>query len=403
MRASGFLWRNTAGLPAPPCVIAERFQHAFGAAPDAIASAPGRVNLIGEHTDYNEGFVFPLAIDRRVYVAASRRRDELVVARSEEFDEVSDLSWRKELPPSTPRRWQDYVASVAWSLEREGRKLRGANLLVTAGVPRGAGLSSSAALEIATARALSAVNEIPWNPRDAARIAQRGENEYVGVRCGIMDQMAASAARAGCALLLDCRSLEIDYAALPAAMAIVVMDTGVRRSLAAADYNARRAACEHVVARLRSRYPDVKTLRDVTMDMLASASGDLEPEALRRARHVVRESSRPLAMKAALERGALDEVGELMNASHASLRDDYDVSSSHLDVACELARAHPACYGARMTGAGFGGCAIAAVRTEGVDDFIRSVQPQYEAHTYKKSEFFDVRADEGARLEASSV
>jgi len=378
------------------------FRGLFGGAESPrVFRAPGRVNLIGEHTDYNDGFVLPLAINRRVCVAASLRRDGRIVARSEEFDESSELAWRTTPAGSKPRRWVDYVAAVAWALERNGRQLRGANLLISAGVPRGVGLSSSAALEIATERALCALDEVPWNARDAALIAQRGENDYVGVRCGIMDQMAATAGRAGCAVLLDCRSLEIDYVALPGELAIVVMDTGVRRSLAGGDYNARRAACEQAVTRVRIRYPNVRALRDVTMDMLAIVRDDLDPEVFRRARHVVQENMLPVQVKAALERQSLDEVGALMNASHASLRDDYEVSSTHLDVACELARAHPACYGARMTGAGFGGCAIAAVRSEAVADVIRTVQPQYEARTYQKSDFFSVRADEGARIEPS--
>ena len=378
-------------------LVATKFRAKFGVEPGVIASAPGRVNLIGEHTDYNEGFVLPMAIDRRVTVAVSPRDDGRVIAYAESFGEQREVDLSQS--SSRGRQWTDYVAAVFRALADESGT-SGMNLYIGGGVPIGAGVSSSAALEVAIGRAITEATATPWNPTHMARVAQRAENDFVGVNCGIMDQFTAARARQGTALLLDCRTLDVSYVEFPDDVAVVVMDTGVRRALSTSDYNARRSVCEYVVKRVRSLAPDVRALRDVNRALLETARVLLDSTAFRRARHVVDENARPAALAEALRSRDYDAAGMLLDESHTSLRELYEVSSPHLDIICEEARAHPACYGARMTGAGFGGCAIALVSRSGVEDFIMTAQPRYEARSYKRSDFFMVRPDDGARVEA---
>jgi galactokinase len=382
---------------AAPELVARRFAARFGVEPAVLASAPGRVNLVGEHTDYNEGFALPMAINRRVTVAVSRRDDERVVGYAESFGEQRELNLAAT-SRTRGRQWSDYLAGVLRALS-EDMALHGVNVFIAAGVPIGAGVASSAALEIALARAITECHGTPWDAMRMARLAQRAENEFVGVNCGIMDQLTVATAREDRALLLDCRTLVATHVEIPHDVAVVVLDTGVRRSLASSDYNARRAVCEYVVKRVRSLAPNVQALRDVNRALLDTARVLLDSTAFRRARHVVEENARPATLVAALRRGDYDAAGAVLDESHTSLRELYEVSSPHLDIICEEARLHPACYGARMTGAGFGGCAIALVATGGVEDFIMTVQPRYEARSYKRSDFFMVRPDEGVRLE----
>ena len=377
-------------------LISQRFRARFGVEPAVVASAPGRVNLIGEHTDYNDGFVLPLAIDRRVEIAASKRDDRALVLHSEEFSE--DRSYAMdELPGTTTQTWEMYVSGVVRALKDVGT-VPGMNICVGSGVPVGAGLASSAALEMGVARAICAVAGIPWNAPRMIRLAQRVEVEFLGIRSGIMDQTAIALARRGHAMLLDCRSSEITNVAIPTEVALVVMDTGIRRSLSASEYNERRASCEAAVAAIRKTHRDVRALRDVTPAILRASEGVLSETERKRATHVVRENGRPAMMAVALDAGDYARAGKLLNESHASLRDLYEVSSQHLDIICETARQHPACFGARMTGAGFGGCAIALVKGGATADFVRVTQPQYEARTYKKSAFYPVIADDGVAL-----
>jgi galactokinase len=380
-------------------MIAQRFREQFGVLPQIVASAPGRVNLIGEHTDYNDGFVLPCAIDRRVRVAAAPRVDDRVMVYAEEFAELRELSLSDPTSPAS-RQWGAYVVGVMRALRQEGHRVPGMSLFITGGVPLGAGVSSSAALEIALARVLCVAMDLPWDPLPMARLAQRAENDFVGVNCGIMDQVTATTARSGSAILLDCRKLVTSYVSIPVDVAIVVMDTGARRSVSGSEYNARHSVCHYVVSRIRSIAPEVRALRDVNSALLETAKVLLDATAYRRAQHVIAENGRPKAMASALLACDFGAAGALMNESHASLRDLYEVSSVHLDLICAAARAHPSCYGARMTGAGFGGCAVALVRADATEQFIRQVKPQYEAQTYKRADFFRVRPDEGARLEA---
>jgi galactokinase len=374
------------------------FSDLFGNTPESeIAAAPGRVNLIGEHTDYNDGWVLPMAIDRCVYIAFATRADRRIRAHAVAFDETCEVAL-DELQPAGNADWISYVAGVAWALTASGHDLSGADLVIDGDVPIGSGLSSSAAIEMATARALCQVSGIPWSPVEMARLGQKVESEYIGIKGGLMDQFTATMGRAGHALLLDCRSLEVQAIPLPDEAAIVVMDTGAARTLAGSAYNDRSRSCRDAVRALRELEPSVRALRDVDADLLLAASDRMDEETFRRASHVVAENRRPLAMAEALRRGDLAAAGLLMDESHFSLRDLYEVSSEELDLFTDFARRHPACYGARLTGAGFGGCAIALVSAARADAFIDEVHAAYRQRVNLPSSCFACRAAAGARL-----
>jgi galactokinase len=374
------------------------FERLFGAPPTIVARAPGRVNLIGDHTDYNDGFVLPMAIDRAVWIALRPRGDQRVMVHSLDFDEarsfdladVGDLTTRES-------GWLEYMRGMAWALRDAGEELAHGWDGVTAGdVPVGAGLSSSAALELATARAFAAVSGLHWEPTAMALLAQRAENVWVGVNCGIMDQLISAAGAAGRALLIDCRSLESRLVPLPEQVAVVVLDTATRRGLVDSAYNERRAQCEKAAA-----FFGVRALRDVDADAILSPSLRLDPLTRKRARHVVTENARTVAAAEALAKGDVETVGRLMNASHASLRDDFEVSRRELDLMVELAQSHAACHGARMTGAGFGGCAVALVEQGSAGDFAREVARSYERDAGLRPSVYVCAASEGASLEVA--
>jgi len=365
--------------------------------PTGVAVAPGRVNLLGEHTDYNGGFVLPMAIDACIAVAFASRTDGKMNVLSVDFGETREFDIRSLRPPGGSA-WADYVAAVTWALRDSGISLRGADLVLAGDVPVGAGLASSAAVEMATARAMCAVAEVEWSPTEIAAIAQRAENEYVGVSCGIMDQFASAVCIAGSALLLDCRSLSYSHVNVPPEASVVVMDTGVRRTLAASEYNDRRASCEEAVAVARRSNPSVLSLRDIDSNDLSELAGDLDELVLRRARHVVIENHRPVHLAAALRSGDLVEAGKLMNESHVSLRDLYEVSCDELDLITDLARENPACYGARMTGAGFGGCAVAMVNRDNEMDFVADVENRYALRAGREGKAYVCRPSQGTRL-----
>ncbi len=377
--------------------VRSRFAELYGSPAPRLAFAPGRVNLIGEHTDYNEGFVFPMAITRGVAVAFRARADRRLRAHATSFQESREVELDGLAPRSVPG-WLGYVAGVAWALEAQGARLPGLDLVIDSDLPVGAGLSSSAALEVAIARAFAAAGDLPWEPIPMATQCRRAETEFVGVPCGLMDQFASAASREGCATVLDCRTLETEAVAMPEGAVVAVMDTGVRRELARSAYQDRRAACDAAVAALRRRFPDVHALRDATLEMLDRIRETLDPVVYRRARHVVEENLRPRAMAGALRAGDLAAAGRLMNESHASLRDQYQVSSPELDALTESARAHPACFGARMRGAGFGGCAIALVRREGADDLLRAVEASYRSRGRRGEAWFVTPPAGGARI-----
>jgi galactokinase len=364
------------------------------------ARAPGRVNLIGEHTDYNDGLVLPLAIDRYCRVEATRREDRVLRVRSRERGEEIEVS----LDAASPQRsWSDYPIGVAVLLEASGIRLSGADLTIASDVPPGGGLSSSAALEVAVAQALLGLVGIERDPIAIARICQRAENEFVGARCGIMDQMASLSARAGHALLLDCRSLAIRHVALPEAVRVVVVDSGVRHALASGEYNRRREECERAAAVLAGKRAGLHSLRDVTPADLAEVRRVLPEVLARRCRHVVTENARVEATARALESGRLDQVGELLSESHTSLARDYEVSCAELDALVRLARDAPGCVGARMTGGGFGGCTVNLVRVERVASFCEAVAAGYASESGSRPAIHVCLPSDGAAVAAAET
>ncbi|MFN0120043.1 MAG: galactokinase [Blastocatellia bacterium] len=369
-----------------------QFGEMFGAAA-RIWRAPGRINLIGEHTDYNDGFVMPAAIDAAVCCAIAPRADRRLVIHSVNMGETVE----RDLDALTPaRHWSDYPAGVAAMLERAGLRLPGANLLIEGNVPPGAGLSSSAAIEVAAAYALldMAGRELP--PAAVARICQMAESEFAGLRCGIMDQFIACHGRAGQAILLDCRTLTYRWLPLPASVRFVVCNTMIRHELAGSEYNLRRADCETGVRQMSALLPGVTALRDVTPADLATHGHALPDRVRRRCHHVISENARTLAAAEMLERGDLAAFGQLLNASHASLRDDYDVSCPELDLLAALAWPAPGVYGARMMGGGFGGCTINLVEAAHADDFARNIAADYQRRTGVTPEITVCTAADGA-------
>ena len=377
--------------------VARDFEAAFDRRPALMARAPGRINLIGEHTDYHEGFVLPAAIDRQVVVAAAPRHDRRLCVVSASYDDRRTIDL-DHLAPTGQTRWHDYVAGTAWALLDSGHGVSGADLAIRTDLPIGAGLSSSAALEVAVARALCGISNLAWAPVRMAQLARRAENAFVGIGCGIMDQLAAAAGVEGHALLLDCRSLDITPVAIPHGTTVVVIDTGVRRALGSTEYDARRQACDAALIQIRRAHPAVKTLRDVDAAMLDTVRGALDPAAARCAAHVVAETARPARLAATLGHGRFRDAGALLNESHASLRDLYAVSSPELDLVTDLARDMAGCYGARMTGAGFGGSAIALVDTNHASAFVAAMTAACAARPSLTGQAFACHPAAGASL-----
>ena len=373
-------------------VLAE-FVARYHSPPDLLVRAPGRVNLIGEHTDYNHGFVLPMAIDRWLWIALRRRRDDCVAIYSCDYRQQRSFSLSR-LQPAGDGNWLEYVKGVAWALQQNGQTLdQGWDGIVAGDIPIGAGLSSSAALEMASARAFAAVAAIPWQPLVMAKIGQQAENDWIGVNCGIMDQMICAAGQSGHALLIDCRSLQYRAVSLPTAITIVVMDTNTRRGLVESAYNQRRSQCEQA-----ARFFQVAALRDVAGEDFHKLASLLDEDTRSRVRHVIGENARTVAAAAAIERQDLAELGRLINASHHSLRDDFAVSSRELDIIVAGARSQPGCYGARMTGAGFGGCALAIVAQQMTTSFVSEVTMHYQQHTGISARIYVCQASAGAEV-----
>jgi galactokinase len=368
--------------------VVEEFERRFGAPPAILVRAPGRVNLIGEHTDYSEGFVMPLAIDRATWIALRPRTDRQVILHSMDHKEATtfDLDHLEK-----GKGWPEYPKGVAWALQEAGHQLGGWEGTTVCDVPLGAGLSSSASYELAVAKAFAEVSRLPWDAPAMAVLSQKAENQWVGVNCGIMDQMISAVGRANHAVLIDCRNLNATLLPLPARSSVVILDTATRRGLVDSAYNERRRQCEEA-----SAFFGVSFLRDVTLEQLEAAAGDLPSLTRRRARHVISENARTVQAADAMKRGDAEELGELMNRSHESLRHDFEVSNLQLDAMVDISRELPGCLGARMTGAGFGGCAVALVRSDLAPGFVASVTTRYHEQTGLKPAAYVCQAAEGA-------
>ncbi|HZP57577.1 MAG TPA: galactokinase [Dehalococcoidia bacterium] len=374
------------------------FRRAFGRAPEGIAEAPGRVNLIGEHVDYNDGLVLPFAIDRSVICAWAPGATGAVRAHSLEFGETAAIALDE--PEAPPGGWAAYVRGVACALRDARHSVRPLDLAVAGDVPQGAGLSSSAALAVAVAGAFREAGRLDLDDVALALLCQRAENAYVGVQCGIMDQFASALCRAGHALLIDCRTLVHDQIPLRlarAGLAVAIVNSGVSRELASSAYNERRRECVEAVAELRARLgrPELASLRDVRAEEMARVDVDSTP--LRRARHVVGEIARVREGVEALRADDFAAFGRLMRASHASLRDDYAVSSAELDLLVELADARDYVLGSRLTGAGFGGCTVSLLRAEAVAAFEREVVAAYAERTGRSPALYITAPCDGLR------
>lgn len=379
--------------------LKQAFLEHFHIEPTIQVRAPGRVNLIGEHTDYNEGFVLPMAIDREVRIALRPRADSRVVVHS------LDLNKRSEFDLDSLERgdgWLEYLKGVAHELQVAGYKLMGWDGAMTGDVPRGAGLSSSAAVEMVTARAFASVSGFDWEPMRMARIGQRAENDWVGVQCGIMDQAVSAAAKTAHALFLDCRTLEYKHVPLPKDVAVVVLDTSTRRGLVGSAYNERREQCERA-----ARFFGVRALRDVSVDVFEEREKgklgignreSLDELAWKRARHIITENERVLQAIDAMHNNDPVSLGRLFNESHASLRDDFEVTNDALNQIVEIAQGQAECFGARMTGAGFGGCAVALVRRDSAKRFVRAVGAEYKLRLGMKAKVYVCSASEGASV-----
>jgi galactokinase len=372
-------------------VVTNAFRQQFGSEPPVIARAPGRVNLIGEHTDYNDGFVLPIAIDRAMWIAFRPRDDRQVIAHALEFDETARIDL--DALENTGAGWVEYLKGLAWAMQEAGHQLRGWEGVLGGDVPVAAGLSSSAAIEMAVARAFAESSGLAWEPAHMAQLGQKAENVWVGVSSGIMDQMISAAGQKDHALLIDCRSLEYEAVPLPPGTAVVILDTATRRGLVDSAYNERRRQCEAA-----AEFFGVPALRDVSPEVVDSAVGRMDELTYRRARHIVTENARVIQAMDAMRAGDAALMGQLMDASHISLRDDFEVSSKELDVMAEVARQHDACYGARMTGAGFGGCAVALVRAGDADDFAAVTGRKYEAAAGLKPAIYICTATDGAAI-----
>ncbi|MCS7061091.1 MAG: galactokinase, partial [Anaerolineae bacterium] len=366
------------------------FRSRYAAKPTFIGRAPGRVNLIGEHTDYNEGFVLPMAIDRDVTIVGAARQDRMVRIYSADFDQSTEFSLDR-ITSDTAAPWSNYIRGVAAMLQGDGLTLCGLDGVMSGNVPIASGLSSSAATEMATVMAFCAASGQSIEGVRAARLSQRAENEFVGVQCGIMDQFISSLGKADHALLIDCRSLEYELVPLPAGVSVLVVDTTAPRTLAGSAYNQRRRECEE-----GARLFGARSLRDVSAQTFEHKRAALPGVIAKRCAHVIYENQRVLDAVAALRRSDIATFGALMNQSHDSLRDLYEVSSAELDAVVEIARDARGVYGARMTGAGFGGCAIALVESGAMAELADIIAVEYPRRTGRTPNLYPCTASEGA-------
>lgn len=374
--------------------VARSFEGTFGDPPDLVVRSPGRVNLIGEHTDYNDGWVLPAAIDRGTDVAARRRRDRQLRVESLSLG-ASDAVSLDELQPAAGPPWSRYVRGAAALLHDAGVDVPGADLLIGGDLPLGAGLSSSASVTLGVLVALLGLADAELDPLSLARLGQRVENEVVGVATGIMDQLAVACGRANHALLIDCRTSEVDPVPVPPDLSLLVLDSAVPRRLADGRYNERRAECDRALAVLRLVDPTIHALRDATLEHLAAAGGRLDAVAARRARHVITENRRVLAAADALRRGDGPALGQLVVESHRSLRDDFEVSVPELDLLVGIALEQDGVLGARLTGAGFGGCAVALAEASAAEAAAARIEASYRERSGQDGSAFACQLADG--------
>jgi len=379
------------------------YKNNFGRPPAHIARAPGRVNLLGEHVDYNDGFVLPAAIDRATYIAFSSTNTHHSTLIAADFNQqatfsAESISTKTQADPSPLPEWGLYPAGVMSALMEENLATPPMNAVFTSNVPRGSGLSSSASVEMAFAIAWQTLGGWTLPPMQRALLGQRAENKYVGVNCGIMDQFASACGVENKLLLLDCRSLEWKTIPLPENVSIVIADTTVRRKLTSGEYNKRRDACDEAVRLLQHDLPNTKSLRDVSIDDFNRLANKLPSEVEKRARHVVEEIGRSNQAEALLEAGDIQSFGNLMNECHISLRDLYEVSCPELNTMVSIAQSLDGCYGARLTGAGFGGCTVNLVANKNAKDFAQALASGYEKETSLLPEIYITGASNGAEL-----
>ena len=376
--------------------LAVEFAYRFGRAP-TVSRAPGRVNLIGEHTDYNAGFVMPAALEFATLTAASQRSDRRLQVYSMIMDETREFDLDSP-PPGPTGDWSDYILGVALMLESSGRNLSGADLIVWSDVPIGAGLSSSAALEVSCAHALLTESGLPFDPIEVAQLCQRAENDFVGMRCGVMDQYISCCGVAGHALLIDCRSLKSRHVAIAPNLRLLIANSRVRHQHAGGEYNLRREACEEGV-RLLSRYlGPIQALRDVTPKQLEAKRRKLPELIYRRCRHIVTENARVLEAERALGSGDFVACGRAMNASHISMRVDFEITCPEVDMLAGLAQTVKGVYGSRMTGGGFGGCTISLIEASAVDKASQMLTDGYRIGMGRDVDIYVCAPSDGARL-----
>ena len=388
----------------PKEIVTEAFYKKFGAYPAFIARAPGRVNLLGEHVDYNDGFVLPAAIDRATYVAFSAADSDQSTLEAVDFGETvvfsqQSLATRIQPDGQPLPDWASYPAGMIWALSEAGLSVPAMQAVFSSDVPRGSGLSSSASVEMAFGVAWQQLGGWKLSAMELARIGQRAENKYVGVNCGVMDQFASACGETDRLLYLDCRTLQWQTVPLSTAVSIVVADTTIRRKLTSGEYNKRREACEEAVRILKDDLPGITALRDVSVQAFNRLANKLPELVEKRARHIVEEIERSQQAIPLLEQANFARFGQLMNACHASLRDLYEVSCPELDIMARLAQSIPGCYGARLTGAGFGGCTVNLVIREQAEAFSETLSTQYEAESGLHPEIYICRASAGAGLE----
>jgi galactokinase len=375
-------------------IVLEKFRLRFGSA-GAVYRAPGRVNLIGEHTDYNGGLVLPAAIGFSCWVAIAVRRDRKLVVHSENFAETQEVNL-DSLSPRASKTWADYPFGAAWALQQAGYRLAGANLYISGDVPLGAGLSSSAAIEVATGYALLGAANVAIDRTKLALLCQRAENEFVGARTGIMDEFISCHGRAGHALVLDCRSLDFRQLPIPTNMNLIICNTMVKHEHSGSGYNTRRSECEEAVRRLSEFLPGIQTLRDVSLFQLQEHRRHLSDVLYRRSHHVITENERVRRTAEALEKGNVSPLRNLFEQSHKSLRDDYEVSCRELDVMVEISSRQPGVCGSRMTGGGFGGCTVNLVESANALEFKRAVSAAYSEATGIQPDIYICEASQGA-------